>query len=111
MTDGQRQLIIVCKVRQDMKKKYKKKIIIVLTFIGTCDNISLVLVRAILQSTMREWLSGGAPPCQGGGRGFDSRLALSFILSPVGFYRGFLFLRKHLLFQIQHIHFLTHIHS
>ena len=36
-----------------------------------------------LQSTMREWLSGGAPPCQGGGRGFDSRLALSFILSPV----------------------------
>ena len=25
---------------------------------------------------MREWLSGGAPPCQGGGRGFDSRLAL-----------------------------------
>ena len=76
MTDGQRQLIIVCNVRQDMKKKYKKKIIIVLTFIGTCDNISLVLVRAILQSTMREWLSGGAPPCQGGGRGFDSRLAL-----------------------------------
>ena len=26
---------------------------------------------------MREWLSGGAPPCQGGGRGFDSRLALN----------------------------------
>ncbi len=26
---------------------------------------------------MREWLSGGAPPCQGGGRGFDPRLALS----------------------------------
>ena len=26
--------------------------------------------------TMREWLSGGAPPCQGGGRGFDPRLAL-----------------------------------
>ena len=24
----------------------------------------------------REWLSGGAPPCQGGGRGFDPRLAL-----------------------------------
>ena len=29
---------------------------------------------------MREWLSGGAPPCQGGGRGFDPRLALFFIL-------------------------------
>ena len=27
---------------------------------------------------MREWLSGGAPPCQGGGRGFESRLALYF---------------------------------
>ena len=30
---------------------------------------------------MREWLSGGAPPCQGGGRGFDPRLALS--ASPI----------------------------
>ena len=29
---------------------------------------------------MREWLSGGAPPCQGGGRGFDSRLALFYML-------------------------------
>ncbi len=28
---------------------------------------------------MREWLSGGAPPCQGGGRGFDPRLALFFL--------------------------------
>ena len=28
-------------------------------------------------NAMREWLSGGAPPCQGGGRGFDPRLALS----------------------------------
>ena len=25
---------------------------------------------------MREWLSGGASPCQGEGRGFDPRLAL-----------------------------------
>ena len=30
--------------------------------------------------TMREWLSGGAPPCQGGGRGFDPRLALLLFL-------------------------------
>ena len=30
---------------------------------------------------MREWLSGGAPPCQGGGRGFDPRLALLFFRS------------------------------
>ena len=27
---------------------------------------------------LREWLSGGAPPCQGGGRGFDPRLALFY---------------------------------
>lgn len=43
----------------------------------------LIFVGAILISNskfniciMREWLSGGAPPCQGGGRGFDPRLAL-----------------------------------
>ena len=30
-------------------------------------------------SCLREWLSGGAPPCQGGGRGFDPRLALLLI--------------------------------
>ena len=30
---------------------------------------------------MREWLSGGAPPCQGGGRGFDSRLALFLLIA------------------------------
>ena len=29
---------------------------------------------------MREWLSGGASPCQGEGRGFDSRLALFLCL-------------------------------
>ena len=32
--------------------------------------------------SMREWLSGGAPPCQGGGRGFESRLAL-FLLAGI----------------------------
>ena len=29
---------------------------------------------------MREWLRGGAPPCQGGGRGFESRLALFYYI-------------------------------
>ena len=29
---------------------------------------------------MREWLSGGVSPCQGEGRGFESRLALMKIL-------------------------------
>ena len=33
-------------------------------------------MQAYACTIMREWLSGGAPPCQGGGRGFDSRLAL-----------------------------------
>lgn len=33
-------------------------------------------MQAYACTIMREWLSGGAPPCQGGGRGFDPRLAL-----------------------------------
>lgn len=28
----------------------------------------------------REWLSGGVSPCQGEGRGFESRLVLIFLL-------------------------------
>ena len=32
---------------------------------------------------MREWLSGGAPPCQGGGRGFDPRLALFLFVTEM----------------------------
>ncbi len=31
--------------------------------------------------TMREWLSGGASPSQGEGRGFESRLALISLLT------------------------------
>ena len=29
-----------------------------------------------VHTSMREWLSGGVSPCQGEGRGFESRLAL-----------------------------------
>ena len=29
------------------------------------------------QNKMHEWLSGGVSPCQGEGRGFESRLMLS----------------------------------
>ena len=36
--------------------------------------VSEVTVRMIYY--MREWLSGRASPCQGEGRGFESRLAL-----------------------------------
>lgn len=35
-----------------------------------------IIFLACETQAMREWLSGGAPPCQGGGRGFDPRLAL-----------------------------------
>ena len=48
---------------------------------------------------MREWLSGGAPPCQGGGRGFDPRLALIFL----PFFKGF---AGHL--QLFVLHFVLH---
>ena len=30
---------------------------------------------------MHEWLSGGVSPCQGEGRGFESRLVLWFLKS------------------------------
>ena len=41
-------------------------------------SVQIVYYSFCRQTTMREWLSGGAPPCQGGGRGFDPRLALLF---------------------------------
>ena len=54
-------------------------IILVLTHKNYYDNIQHVLASYRLVQHMREWLSGGAPPCQGGGRGFDSRLALPML--------------------------------
>ena len=49
----------------------------------------LVFAKAIvfknIKYNMREWLSGGAPPCQGGGRGFDPRLALLITGYPKGY--------------------------
>ena len=39
--------------------------------------------------SMREWLSGGAPPCQGGGRGFDPRLALFLFVAEALILQGF----------------------
>lgn len=46
---------------------HKKKVEIIL------DKLYIMMYYT---TCMREWLSGGAPPCQGGGRGFDPRLAL-----------------------------------
>ena len=47
---------------------------------------------------MHEWLSGGVSPCQGEGRGFESRLALSQILKTIAdamvFFSYFLGSRK-----------------
>ena len=36
---------------------------------------------------MREWLSGGVSPCQGEGRGFESRLALFLFAAEALIYR------------------------
>lgn len=43
-----------------------------------------IIFLACETQTMREWLSGGAPPCQGGGRGFDPRLALFLYIKIIG---------------------------
>ena len=37
---------------------------------------------------MREWLSGGVSPCQGEGRGFESRLALFLFVRNLEDLRG-----------------------
>ena len=40
----------------------------------------VLLVRQLLPAVvLREWLRGGVQPCQGWGRGFESRLALLFV--------------------------------
>ena len=45
------------------------------------------IIHIVVRNTAdkREWLSGGASPCQGEGRGFDSRLALFHINLQSGF--------------------------
>ena len=43
----------------------------------------------IIQYDMREWLSGGVSPCQGEGRGFESRLALFTWAEISLIYKGF----------------------
>ena len=39
--------------------------------------IIITTVRLKKRTVMHEWLSGGVSPCQGEGRGFESRLVLS----------------------------------
>ena len=54
---------------------------------------------------MREWLRGGAPPCQGGGRGFESRLALAKMYENPSNARVFFFFlatARHLYYNIHH---------
>ncbi len=53
-----------------------------LTVCWRCDIIHIVVGNT---ADKREWLSGGASPCQGEGRGFDSRLALFYLFSHSGF--------------------------
>ena len=45
----------------------------------------------VLHFRMREWLSGGASPSQGEGRGFESRLALIFTKLPDGLPESFFY--------------------
>ena len=45
--------------------------------------------HCFLHFRMREWLSGGASPSQGEGRGFESRLALIFTKLPDGLPESF----------------------
>ena len=48
----------------------------------------------VLHFRMREWLSGGASPSQGEGRGFESRLALIFKKLPDGLPESFFIIRE-----------------
>ena len=61
------------KLQEICKKKIDTEVKIRYTYIRWCEFISNSKFNTCI---MREWLSGGAPPCQGGGRGFDPRLAL-----------------------------------
>lgn len=49
-----------------IKKKIKKNV----------DKFVFMLYNNIRVKELHEWLSGGVSPCQGEGRGFESRLAL-----------------------------------
>ena len=48
---------------------------------------------------MREWLSGGASPCQGEGRGFESRLALLNNTKRISEWISFFCFEKIVLFE------------
>ena len=40
-------------------------------------SMSIITIVRLKNRNMHEWLSGGVSPCQGEGRGFESRLVLS----------------------------------
>ena len=44
--------------------------------ISICGFEGTLKKNNVLKKEMHEWLSGGASPCQGEGRGFESRLVL-----------------------------------
>ena len=50
---------------------------ITLIYIILCHVLERNKTQKIKAYDMREWLSGGVSPCQGEGRGFESRLALN----------------------------------
>ena len=64
---------IVRIIQMNSRSEYKK-------CLTDCMGMYIIILASdSSDASMREWLSGGAPPCQGGGRGFDPRLALFFI--------------------------------
>ncbi len=44
---------------------------------------------------MHEWLSGGVSPCQGEGRGFESRLVLAVLQQTITYYFNHLIEEMH----------------
>ena len=57
----------------------------------------------VLKVCVHEWLSGGVSPCQGEGRGFESRLVLFlYPKTRCGVYRSFrnIFILIHCIFSV-----------
>ena len=71
-------MILLCSINLGKINKIKKNRKRVLTLVEKSCKMLIVFARG---TEMHEWLSGGVSPCQGEGRGFESRLVLGFIPS------------------------------
>ena len=73
------------KSRNKIQKKFKK----LLTNGTDSYKILLVLATEDVERQMHEWLSGGVSPCQGEGRGFESRLVLLLVKALITYSSSF----------------------